>query len=368
MKALALIPGTTKLELIERSEPEIISPDQIKLKVLQVGICGTDRDEASGGRADAPKGQKELVIGHEMLGEVVKTGANVKSAKAGDYGVFMVRRGCEECSACNNDRSDMCYTGRYKERGIKEYDGYDAEYVVDSERYFVKVPAEIRSIAILTEPLSIVEKAITEAVLLQNVRFSDFLKKDWLEGKKALVAGIGTIGLLASLILRLKGVEVLGMDLVDENSVRPELLKKIGGSFIDARKLNPKNLNQACGQIDMILDATGAAKLEFELIDALGINGIYVLTGIPEGERLITIKGASLIKQMVLNNQVLFGSVNAAKKHYEYAIRDLILANQKWPNTIDQIITDRFPPEKFKQALQHSSEKEIKSIIEWSLL
>jgi glucose 1-dehydrogenase len=366
MKAIAIIPGTNNLNLIERPEPTITSPKQIKLKVLQVGICGTDREEVSGGRADAPEGSKELVIGHEMIGQVVEVGSEIKSAKPGEYGLFIVRRGCGECDACKKERSDMCFTGNYKERGIKGYDGYQAQFVVDSEDYFVKVPSEIISIGVLTEPMSVVEKAITEAIIIQNARLSDIIQQDWPHGKQVLIAGLGPIGLLAAFALKLRGAEILGLDIVDENSARPEIFKKIGGKYIDARKQNSQTLDESYGQIDMILDATGVAQLEFELIDSLGINGIYVLTGIPRGEKAISINGPSLIKQMVLKNQVMFGSVNAAKKHYEIAIEDLCKSRQVWGNIIDELITDKFPYLEFLQALQKHSEKEIKSIIEWS--
>src|SRR4051812_11176544 len=119
MKAIALKPGTTEVALIDMEEPQISADDEVKMKILQVGICGTDREEAAGGRADAPEGKTQLVLGHEMLGQVVETGSAVTQIKKGDYGVFMVRRGCGACKACLHDRSDMCYTGRYKERGIK---------------------------------------------------------------------------------------------------------------------------------------------------------------------------------------------------------------------------------------------------------
>jgi threonine dehydrogenase-like Zn-dependent dehydrogenase len=118
--------------LVDRPEPEIAAPDDVKVRVLQVGICGTDREEAAGGRAEAPPGADELVIGHEMLGQVVEVGPAVSQVQPGDYAVFSVRRGCGQCPACTIDRSDMCYTGGYAERGIKARDGYQAEYVVDS--------------------------------------------------------------------------------------------------------------------------------------------------------------------------------------------------------------------------------------------
>ena len=112
--------------------------DEIKIRIIRVGICGTDREEVSGGRADAPQGQKELVIGHEMFGQVAGVGSSVTRVKPGDYAVFTVRRGCGECASCIMNRADMCQTGKYRERGIRGLDGYQIEFVVDQEKYVVR--------------------------------------------------------------------------------------------------------------------------------------------------------------------------------------------------------------------------------------
>ena len=170
MKALALVPGTTDVSLRNYPDPQIEKPTQVKMKVLEVGVCGTDREEVKGGRATPPRGSEHLVIGHEMLGVVTEKGAKVTTVRAGDYGVFSVRRGCGKCVACKNNRSDMCYTADYTERGIKGLNGYEAEYVVDEEQYVVKVPPSVRSIGVLTEPMSVAEKAIDEALLIQSAR------------------------------------------------------------------------------------------------------------------------------------------------------------------------------------------------------
>ena len=130
-----------------RPEPAITAQDEVKVKVIRVGICGTDRTEVSGGRADAPDGQKELVIGHEMFGQVVGLGSSVTRVKVGDFAVFTVRRGCGQCPPCQMGRADMCQTGKYQERGIHGMDGYQTQFVVDKEQYIVSVPAELEPVA-----------------------------------------------------------------------------------------------------------------------------------------------------------------------------------------------------------------------------
>lgn len=366
MKALAINPGTTEIALIDRPRPSLGEPTDLIVKVLQVGICGTDREEAAGGRADAPAGNSHLVIGHEMFGQVVETGTDVRTAQPGDFGVFMVRRPCGACPACRARRSDMCQTGNYTERGIKGADGYQQEFVVDDEAYFLPVPAVIQHLGVLTEPMSVGEKAIDEAVRIQTARLPGVHPKTWLQGKRVLVVGLGPIGLLAVAILRLRGAEVVGLDIVDAGSIRARTLRIFGGQYVDGRKVKTLDLDDTLGQIDLIFEATGVAQLEFDLIDALGINGVYVLTGIPAGDRPVTMQPGSLMQQLVLKNQVMLGSVNAGYEHYRMAIEDLEAANQQFPAAMANIITDRHPYTDFAQVLAHHSPDEIKCVLEWS--
>lgn len=366
MKAIAVVPGTTTVCAVERAEPSVVTPDEVKLRVLRVGICGTDREEAAGGRARAPEGRQELVIGHEMFGQVVETGKAVTRVKSGDYAVFTVRRGCGKCLPCAMNRPDMCRTGEYRERGIWGLDGYQTEYVVDKEQYVVQVPQELKSVGVLSEPCSVAEKAIDEAVRLQFVRLPDALATpDWLQGRHCLVAGLGPIGLLAALALRLRGAEVFGLDIVDIDTARAKWLAGIGGHYVDGRQMPSNQVNEALGPVDLIVEATGIAALEFNLLDALAPDGVYVLTGIPGGHRPIEIQGSDLISRLVLGNQVMVGSVNAARDHFQMAVDDLLTAYLRWGNHLDRLITNRYPPTEFTAALEHHSKDEIKVVLEW---
>lgn len=367
MKAIALVPGTTDVTLVEVEEPRIEAPDDVKLKIWQVGICGTDREEVSGGRAEAPLGKERLVIGHEMFGEVVEVGTGVTKVKKGDFGVLMVRRGCGKCKACEGGRSDMCYTGDYTERGIKGRDGFQAQYVVDKEVYLVKVPPEMKAIGVLTEPMSVAAKAIDEALIIQRARLGDFdAQENWFKGKRALIAGLGPIGLMAAFALRIRGADVMGIDLVDEASLRPQLLKQIGGRYVDGRKVQVTDLDTVVGEADFVFEAAGIAKLQIQLIDTLAINGIYVVTGIPGEDRPLNIPAGDLMKQLVLKNQVILGSVNASLHHYQMAVDDLLTSLQRWPESIRAIITEKVPYQQFDMALHNHSADEIKVVVEWA--
>ncbi len=366
MKAVALSPGTTAVGLTHLDEPAVVSPDDVKVRVLRVGICGTDREEAAGGRALAPDGRTELVIGHEMFGQVVGTGKSVTRVKSGDYAVFTVRRGCGECLPCLMNRSDMCLTGKYRERGIWGMDGYQTEFVVDREQYIVRVPDDLEPVGVLTEPLSVAEKAIDESTRVQSARLPEAAAvPNWLRGKRCLVAGLGPIGLLAGLALRLRGAEVYGLDVVDAASSRPQWLTHIGGTYVDGRTVSPDKVVRELGEMALIFEATGVASLEFNLLDALGKNGIYVLTGIPGGDRPLQIDGAELIRRLVLGNQVMIGSVNASRGYFQMAVDDLVRAGLTWGDHVEKLISHRRPYTDFQGVLTRHEEDEIKVVLEW---
>jgi threonine dehydrogenase-like Zn-dependent dehydrogenase len=366
MKAIAIVPGKGNAHVVEVEEPSVNNIDEVKLEVLEVGICGTDREEAEGGRADPPMNEDELIIGHEMFGRVVETGKAVKTVKKGDYALFMVRRPCGHCYFCTNNRSDLCNSGDYTERGIKGSHGFQAEYVVDKEEFLIPVPAEIRDIGVLTEPMSVVVKAIEESLLIQTTRLPGSDPKTWLRGKRALVAGLGPIGLLSAFVLKLRGAELWGLDIVDESSSRPSIFKEIGGKYINGRTVKTEKIDDQFGKMDFIFEATGIASLELQLMDALGMNGIYVLTGIPSGDRPVCVLGAELMQKMVLMNQIMLGSVNAGKTHYLQAVDELIEIKNRFGNTINKLITERTNFSSFRDVLDLHSPDEIKAVVEWS--
>ncbi len=366
MKALALTPGTTKITIVDWPEPNIQSPTQVKVRTLLVGICGTDREEADGGRADAPPGDKILIIGHEVLAEVMEVGAEVKTLKPKDLVVIMVRRGCNQCDPCKKGYPDMCRTGDYTERGIKGLHGYQAEYIVDEEKYCIKVPPALRLIGVLTEPTTVVEKAIDHACRLQAARLPfESNAKEWLQNKTVLVAGLGPIGLLAAMVLRLRGARVIGLDIVDPHTPRPKILEAMGGKYIQSSDKGWKQIETTYGQIHMIVEAAGVAKLDFDLIEKLGNDGIYAMTGVPGGDHPLNVNGSAMMRQIVLKNQVIFGSVNASKEHFKQAVVDLEAAQNEWKGVIEQFITAKIAHEDFAHVLGKKPADEIKAVLVW---
>jgi glucose 1-dehydrogenase len=278
-----------------------------------------------------------------------------------------VRRGCGECACCLMNRADMCQTGKYRERGIRGLDGYQTEYAVDLEQYVVRVPNELEAVGVLMEPLSIVEKAIDEALRVQTVRCPDSATTPgWFHGRRCLVAGLGPVGLLAAMVLRLRGGEVYGLDVVDANTARPKWLGGIGGCYVDGREVPADQVEKKIGAMDLILDASGIAELEFNLLDALALNGMYVLTGIPGGDRPLQIPGAELVRQLVLDNQVMIGSVNAARGHFQMAADDLAQAHLRWGAQVAGLITNRYKWDQFSGMIDQHQPDAIKQVIEWA--
>src|SRR5690625_6421304 len=175
----------------------------------------------------------------------------------------------------------MCQTGEYRERGIRGRDGYQTEFVVDTERYVVRIPRDLEASGVLTVPLSIVEKAIDEALRIQFSRLPAALSTpDWIRGRRCLIAGIGPVGLLAALALRVRGATVCALDIVPEDSPRPQWLKKIGGRYLNGKEIEPAQIRKSQGPFELLFEATGVPTLAFDLLETLDYNGIYIMTGI----------------------------------------------------------------------------------------
>jgi threonine dehydrogenase-like Zn-dependent dehydrogenase len=201
---------------------------------------------------------------------------------------------------------------------------------------------------------------------LQLARLPDALATpDWLFGRRCLVAGLGPIGLLAALVLRLRGAAVYSLDIVDADSARPQWLAGIGGRYVDGRQVPPDRVDDVLGPMELILEATGVPSLAFNLLDALALNGVYVLTGIPGGDRPLQVPGAELIRQLVLDNQVMMGSVNASRSHFQMAVDDLTHAHLRWGEHMARLITHRYPYTEFATVLGQHAQDEIKTVIEW---
>ena len=260
------------------------------------------------------------MIGHESLAEIVQVGSAVERLRAGDLVVPSVRRPCprRSCLSCRSGHQDYCYTGEFSERGIKEAHGYMTEYVVDHERYMNVVPPDLREIAVLAEPLTIAEKALAQIFWMMQRR------PPWLDpqtpsqergsGLSALVLGIGPVGLLGAMTLATAGFTTYVYSREVPPSPRIDLVNAIGATYVSSQAETFGDLAARIGNIDLVYEAVGHSHFALRALQVLGTNGIFVVTGVPGLQEFIESDPARLMRDMVLKNQVLLGTVNAGTR------------------------------------------------------
>jgi threonine dehydrogenase-like Zn-dependent dehydrogenase len=351
MKAVAVFPGSRQVKVVEREAPRLIQPDQVLLQMLDIGICGTDKEIWSFEYGTPPPGDDHLVIGHESVAEIVQVGPAVERFGPGDLVVPSVRRPCPHpgCLACRSGHQDYCYTGDFSERGIKEAHGYMAELVVDHERYLNLVPPDLREIAVLAEPLTIAEKALEQIFWMMRQR------PPWLDpetpggergrGLSALVLGIGPVGLLGAMALVTAGFTTYVYSRELPPSPRIDLVDAIGATYVSSQAATFAELAEKIGNIDLIYEAVGHSHFALQALRVLGTNGIFVMTGVPGLQAFVEADPASLMREMVLRNQVLLGTVNAGPDAFASALANLDLFRRRWPAVVRTLIAGRYPPE-----------------------
>lgn len=368
MKAVAVFPASKEVKLIEQAEPAITRPDQVKLRILDVGICGTDKEICTFAYGSPPQGQSYLVIGHEALGEVVEVGIDVRGLAPGDLVVPTVRRPCPHarCRPCRAGQQDFCETGDFLERGIKGAHGYLAEYVVDDARYMNLVPRDLRDVAVLVEPLTIAEKAEAQLYGLMQRR------PPWIDpaatertigkGHNALILGAGPVGLLGAMAFLSAGFKTWVYSRGREPDLRIDVAQRIGATYLSSADVPVRQLSTHIGPIDLVYEAVGHSLLAFEVLRELGPNGIYVLTGVPSKQTLIEADPAALFREVVLKNQVVLGTVNAGSQAFAAAIADLQTFHLRWPDAVSALMDERTPIDRAVQRILDRPAS-IKSII-----
>ena len=375
MHAAGMIRGQQGVHHFEMPVPVIRQADEVRIKVKEVGLDGTDFGIVGRGAPDIAEDADRIVLGHEMVGVVEEVGSAVTSLSLGDAVALTVRRGCGICHPCLHNQSDMCMTGLFTERGIHKLDGFLTEYVVDREQYVVRIPPELTTLAVFTEPFSIVEKAIEQIRIIQS-RLPwtcthpehSFQSPEWGGCKTALVVGAGPLGLLAAALIRLSTAETYVVDIVPDDSPKARLVSKVGAHYVDGSGKAPEDVVNACCApntgLNLILEASGAAETALRLIPHMSRSSIYVMTGIPRGELTMQLDAAELVRQVVRYNQVVVGSVNSNRTHFEKALGDLNDVNSRFDNLLQNMITHRFSLENCHEAFAVNDPGHIKSVIE----
>lgn len=359
MKAAAVFPARKSLEVVnDFPEPKMESPTAVKLRVLNVGVCGTDREIASFQYGfPLPAGSDFLVMGHECLAEIVEAGPEVRDFKPGDLAIPMVRRPCDrpECVACRAGRQDFCFTGDYRERGIKQLHGFLTERIVDEARYMNPVPQAIRDVAVLVEPLTIAEKGLIQAFGIQK-------RLPWGGVRNAVVLGAGPVGLLGAMALRLAGFAVTVYSRSREPDESADVAKAIGAKYISSQDRSIEQMAADVGNIDLVYEATGVSQFAFEVLQVLGTNGLFVFTGVPGKHGAVEVDTDRIMRDLVLKNQCVLGTVNAGKDAFQKAVADLTSFYAAWPVAVKNLITGRYPLERFSEPIHDQTG--IKNIIE----
>ena len=339
MKALGITPRAPHTaRLVDLAEPaleEVPDGRGVLVQVLEVGVDGTDKELHLGEYGAAPEGYDFLVTGHESLGRVLAVGPNVSELQPGDYVVATVRRpGHSIYDAIGT--YDMTSDDTYYERGINLRHGYTTERYVDDPEYLVKVPPGLRHIGVLLEPMSIVEKGIQQAYEIQR------RLKVW-QPRRAAVMGAGPIGLLAALVLRLRGLDVSVLARTAPPNAKSELLQVIGARYISTKETALEAAAQAHGPFDLIFEATGVSSIVFDAAQVLGKNGVLVLSSITGGKKTTEVQSDKLNLDFVLGNKVMFGTVNAHRGYFEQGVLDFALAEVSYPGWLARLLSHPVP-------------------------
>ncbi len=307
MKAIAVKPGIPNtLHLTDFPAPrvdEIANGRGVLVRVLRVGVDGTDKEINAAEYGQAPPGCDFLVIGHEGFGQVEAVGPNVTEVRPGDYVVATVRRpGSSIYDLIGTN--DMTTDDTYFERGINLRHGYMSQYYVDDAEFIVKIPQGLREVGVLLEPTTVVEKGIAQAYEIQR------RLRVW-RPRRAAVMGAGTIGLLATLVLRLKGLQVTTFGKTPKPYLNSELIEAIGATYQSTDELSIIAGAKKHGPFDIIFEATGFSPAVFDSMQALGKNGVLVLSSVTGGDRRIEVPADKINLDFVLGNKVMVGTVNA---------------------------------------------------------
>jgi len=341
MKAIVVKPGVKdSIHMRDMPDPKM-KPDQVAVKMLRVGLCGTDAEINHGLYGKPPDGDEFLILGHENLGVVEDVGKKVKGWKAGDLVVATVRRPCGKCPNCKAGENDMCSSGQYTERGIMRRHGYMAQYYTESPAFLNKIPKEVRDFAVLLEPMSVVEKGIDHTFLLQQ------RMKGW-KPKFAMVLGGGPIGLLAAAVLRARGLRTVVVAREDASDMRAQIAKQFGAEYLSVANKALPDVPKEIGYPDIVIEATGSSRVVFDAMEILGANGVLCLLSVTGGDTM-NAEPIDLINQrLVLGNQVVFGSVNANPRHFRQGVKDFVTIQKKWPGVMKRLLTNPIPWEQHK--------------------
>lgn len=332
MRAATVVPGKPDLAAVTELPDPVPNPGELLVEGLLVGVCSTDDEVTESSHGALPPGQDRMVLFHESVGRVLHAPA-ISGFREGDYVVGVVRRpDPEPCGACAAGQWDFCLNGEYTERGIKELDGFGSQRWTVEPRFAIKVGAGLGELGVLTEPTSVVAKAWEQVELIG--------RRSYYAPKNVLVTGAGPIGLLGALLGVQRGLNVHVLDQVTDGP-KPDLVRDLGASY-------HVSLDSLDNEPDVVIEATGSGELVFEVLQRTARNAITALTGISGRHRTVPVPAGAINDELVLDNDVVVGSVNANLRHYQQAVQALAAADRSW---LGRLISRRVPLERWTDAL-----------------
>jgi len=338
---VTLTPGKPHSLALEDIEDSPRGQGSVLARTLAIGVCGTDRELIEGAYGEAPPGHTRLVLGHESLGRVINAPADSGFA-TGDLVVGVVRHPDPvPCTNCALGEWDMCRNGRYTERGIKQADGFAVERWRAEPGFLVKIDPRLGLAGVLLEPTSVLAKAWEH---IERIG----LRSRWAP-QHALVTGAGPVGLMAALIGVQHGLEMHVMD-HNEDGPKPDLVRELGATY---------HTRFPAFEPDIVVECTGFPPLVAQAVAGSAPGSIVCLTGLGGAQHAATFDVATLNQSMVLENRVVFGTVNANLRHYHAAARALARADHAW---LERVITRRVPLEDWRQAYE-KRDGDVKTVL-----
>ncbi len=354
MKAITVYPGKpNSMHLEEVPMPKVTdipNGQGVLVKVLRVGVDGTDKEINAAEYGMAPEGEQFLITGHENFGRVMEVGQNVPDTiRPGTFVVATVRRpGYSIYDQIG--LQDMTTDDVYYERGINLCHGYLTEYYVEDAKYMVPLPATLREVGVLLEPLTVAEKGLNQAYEIQR------RLKVWQPGRAAVV-GAGTVGLLATIAMRLRGLEVTCYSRRLPPYQNSELITELGAHYVSSQQTTLTGASEMYGPFDIIFEASGFSPLVFQAAEALGKNGVLVLSSVTGGEKKVEVNADMINQGFVLGNKVMVGTVNASRNDFISGVNDLVKAEAFFPGWLQKLLTTRVSGlENYAEMLRHLTE------------
>jgi glucose 1-dehydrogenase len=336
MKAIVVKPRVKdSMHMLDVPDPRP-GPGDVAVKMIRVGLCATDVEIDHGVYGEPPEGSEFLILGHENFGVVEEVGRRVKGWKPGDLVVSRVRRPCGACAHCKCGENDMCSSGGYTERGIMRRHGFMSQFYVESPQYLHRIPKSVRDVAVLLEPMSVVEKGIDHAFLLQR-------RMDSWKPRLGLALGAGPIGLLAAAVMRVRGLRTVVTGREESTDLRARIARQLGAEYMPVSNRTLFDVVRETGEPDLIMEATGSSQVVFDAMQVLSKNGVLCLLSVTGGDRQNPEPTDLINQRVVLGNQVIFGSVNANARHFDAGVKDFVAIEKKWPGVLKQLLTNPIP-------------------------